>query len=165
MSERSMAWLAGWAAVISIGAAGCASAPKRLAEASGTSGAALLDCVRRVSGELGYTALEPSSRARFRRVDAQGNDAQWYVADNPMSRKAVLIAETWQNSAGTPSLYVTIYQTDLRGVIVAVEPGPEKNRRLGGFFQVSARNDPTPLAPSVREDLAQIRESCPAPVG
>jgi len=151
-------------------ALGCASASHRaqLADrvqtrAAADSGVALLECVHRASAERGYTPLERANESRFRRVDAEGNDGQWFVAEigRNLATRTLLVAESWVDSTARPQLFVTAYETDGKGII-AVEPGLEKNRRLGAQFQPRPPARALPLGPDVTADLNAIRAACGA---
>lgn len=134
------------------------------AQTAADSGVKLLECVRLTAGELGYTPrrLDNPAGGRFRHIDAQGNDAEWYVAEIALGR-TVLIAEAWVDSSGGPALFVTAYQSSNGSRISGVEPGREKNRRLGAFFQSSVKDLPGTLTADVTKDLVEIRAACPSP--
>ena len=123
--------------------------------------AMLLECVHATSANLGYTPqwTDNPAHGRFRDSDAQGNDAEWYVAETAGGHTQ-LIAEAWVDSTGQTRLYVTAYQINNSRRITGVEPGREKNRRLGAFFQASAREGPGNLTADVVQDLAEIRAAC-----
>jgi hypothetical protein len=76
----------------------------------------------------------------------------------------VLLAERWLDARGRPALSVPAYAVAPNGQITAVEPGTEKNKRLGARFVPASLTGATTLHPGVIKDLSEIRDSCPAPV-
>jgi hypothetical protein len=153
-------------AITFIAAWGCASAPRRQSadpiamRASTDSTVKLLACIQDASGQLGYMPLERANEAHFRRVDAEGYDGRWYKATTAHNTAGtILIAESWVDSMARPQLFVTAYQTE-NGRIAAVEPGLEKNRRLGARLQPSPVARGRALTPDVTADLDQIRSTC-----